>query len=148
MKKMLFVLALLSVLFLAGCASNMSTGTKSARKYDVETLDVSGKRIEAMPLVADLDVSSTRVTAEHSVTINVKMSRVEDVLKEVKETAVKKILVAESADVLVEPKYETAVTDPGNYERTIQVIVTGYPATYKNIRKASKDDIEIINKFK
>ncbi len=140
---MLFVLAVLSILFLAGCAS-----TKSTRYFDIKTLDVSGGRIVAMPLVADLDVSSTRVTAEDSITVNIQDSKIESVIQQVKEIAVKKILDAESADVLVEPKYETVVTNPEYYQRTIKVIVTGFPATYKNIRKASKDDIEIINKFK
>lgn len=143
MKKMLFVLALLSILFLAGCTSNMST-----RYFDIKTLDISGGRIVAMPLVADLDVSSTRVTAEDSITVNIQDSKVESVIQQLKSIAVKKILDADSADVLVEPKYETVVTDPEYYQRTIKVIVTGFPATYKNIRNASKDDAKIINAFK
>lgn len=143
MKKMLFVLALLSVLFLAGCASN-----KSTRYFDIKTLDVSVGKIGQMPLVADLDVSSTRVTAEDSVTFVIKESKVEGVIQQVKSRAVKKILDAESADVLVEPKYETVVTRPGALKTTIKVIVTGFPATYKNIRNASKDDADLINAFK
>ena len=142
MKKMLFVLAVLSILFLAGCAS-----TKSTRYFDIKTLDISGTKIIQMPLVADLDVSSTRVAAEHTVTVNIQESKDESIIKYVKSIAVNKILEAESADVLVEPKYETLII-PDGLQATINVIVSGIPATYKNIRKVSKEDIEILNEFK
>ncbi|HZW78650.1 MAG TPA: hypothetical protein VFF21_10135 [Flavobacteriaceae bacterium] len=124
MKKFLFIPFL--ALGVASCTT-LKSGTS-------KTLDIVGPGVIQMPVVADLEVRSVKV----SHTLTYKASNV--VAKNnAKSDVVRELLQREKADVLIEPTYES-VSTAGNIELT----VFGFPATYKNFRIIQKEDIELI----
>lgn len=121
MRKML-LLSLFSVVALSGCAPVIS-GT-------VRVAEVPGAVVH-QPVTANLDVSSTRVTGMAMV------MRAQEALG--RNQAVRNALAAARADVLVAPTY--TIENSGS---EIKVTVTGYPATYKDFRNATKADLELL----
>ena len=133
MKKTFILFALLAscVLFFASCIS--------VRKLETaKTRDVAVTGLVHLPTVATLDVSQTKVTELFTINAKKKLSDAD------KAFAVSKLLTKYNADVLVEPRYTIEVTTAGK-RSTFNVIVSGYPATYKNFRPLSLDDIDLLN---
>lgn len=98
-----------------------------------KTMDIYGAGVIQKPVLVDLDVKETKVvgTATASQNISVEI---------VKQEAVTDALKKSNADVLVEPKFET-VTSAGKTTAT----VTGFPATYKNFRPVTADDVKLMD---
>jgi len=125
-----FALAASCVLFFASCATVKKMET-------VKTRDVIGSEVVYMPTVATLEVSQTKVT--ELFTIKAK-SKIKDADKAF---AVAKLLTKHNADVLVEPRFSIEEITSGK-TTTYNVIVSGYPATYKNFRPLTPADMELL----
>ena len=127
MKKLLpGILIVLISISISSCSSMKST-TNTAK-----TLNVYGAGVIQKPVIVDLDVKPTKVSA----TVNGKLgSNVETLKSEAVSMACKN----SGADVLVEPTY-TIVSNRGNST----VTVSGFPATYKNFRDIKTEDVPLI----
>lgn len=139
MKRSLFLLAILSILFLSGCA------VFEKHFAQARSLDISGTAVMQVPVVADLDVSNTKVTEEYTITTSVNLKNMNYFIDQAKSNAIVAAVQKHSADVLVEPIYEVHITKAGYGKSDVRVVVTGFPATYKNFRSATKSDMEIID---
>lgn len=123
MKRIITVLSI--VVVLASCATRSTTNTS-------KTLNIYGSGVIQKPVIVDLDVKQNKVTA----TVNGKLgSNIEALKAEAVSVAVKNA----QADVLVEPTY-TIVSNRG----TSTVTVSGFPATYKNFRDITLEDVPLI----
>lgn len=147
-----FALVATCVLFFASCMTIQKTEYAKAR-------EVTGLGVLQIPTVATLDVSQTKVT--ELFTIRVKNKFLKSMatgrfnkktlvdapqfgaLEAAQSFAVAKLLTKHNADVLVEPRYSFEVTSTLK-RSTYNVIVSGYPATYKNFRPATPADTEIL----
>lgn len=125
MKKLLPGALIISIT-IASCSS-MKSITNTAK-----TLSVYGSGVIQKPVIVNLDVKQAKVAA----TVNGKLGSNIEVLKaEAISVAVKNA----GADVLVEPTY-SIVSNKG----TSTVTVSGFPATYKNFRDITIEDIPLI----
>lgn len=114
------------VISLGSCSSMKST-TKTAK-----TLPIYGAGVIQKPVIVELDVQQTKVSA----TVNGQSgSSIENLKAEAVSMAIKNAAV----DVLVEPSY-TIISN----SRTATVTVTGFPATYKNFRDITIEDVPLI----
>ena len=132
MKKFLFYIASLAILFCTSC----TTITKTATSADVNNI------ICTYPEVADLDiqekVSETKTWNFFPFHIG------EPKLSTVKGNFIHEILKEKGGDVLLEPQFNFEKTPFG--ARTLTV--TGYVAKYKNFRKATEADLKAIEACK
>lgn len=99
--------------------------------------------IHAVPLIADLQVSETRISYAENVSADLSsLSEAEArrLTDELKATVLANAVKKHNADVLVLPVVEVQ----GNGLTQMTITVTGYPAVYKNFRNASKDDLWFI----
>jgi len=154
MKKNFIFLLLVAIcaLFLTSCVTVRKTEYAKAR-------EVNGLGVIQIPTVATLDVSSTKVTELFTVRVKSKFMKaaaggglfskktVSDApqfgaLEAAQSFAVAKLLTKHNADVLVEPRYSFEVTTAGK-KSTYNVIVSGYPAIYKNFRPAAPADTAV-----
>ncbi len=128
MKKMSFFHYLLfftAVLSLGSCSVQKSVTAKS--------MDIYGSGVIHKPVIADLEVSSTKVTGTYNV-INGTL------FDAAKNEAIALLIKDNNADVIVEPKFELVQTMGSS-----KITITGFPATYKNFRPIEKADIELLN---
>jgi hypothetical protein len=127
MRRILTVVILVTILFpVASCSSTKST-TNTAK-----TLNVYGAGVIQKPVIVELDVKQAKVTA----TVKGRMGNVVETLKA---EAVSVAIKNAGADVLVEPTY-TIVSNGG----TFTVTVSGFPATYKNFRDITIEDVPLV----
>ncbi len=134
MNNKVILIALISIsLFFASCATVQTTTTTSfkSRYGTAKHFDIYGNGIMYKPVVADLEVRPTKVTASVE-DKNVSEARL-------KKSALFKAMEQANADLIVEPIYIIEKND-----RDIKVTVKGYPAVYKNFRTIQKDDIELL----
>ena len=124
MKKQIFFITVLALTILTSC-SVVKTNTS-------KTLDIYGAGVLHKPVSVDLEVKEIRVTGMATLTKGVS-------LEPVKQEAVADALRKSGADVLVEPKFETK-TSGGRTTAT----VTGFPATYKNFRSITLEDVKLL----
>ena len=140
MKK--YFLLLLSIMLFASVASAQQHNEKiqyqesSARNLEPEHLML------LTPLIADLEVSAVKVEyTEVEAFENVIITQ--DVLKmmtEYKKIALSRAARSCKADVLVGTTVDVITNSRGRLEITI----TGYPAVYRNFRKAEASDLEVV----
>lgn len=117
-----------TILLVTSC----TTVTKTATTADVNN------NISSYPEVVDLDVQG-KVT--HTMTWNFRPFHVgEPKASTARGNIIAETLQKANADVLLEPQFTYEKVSYG--ERILTV--TGYPATYKNFRKATPADIEAI----
>ena len=124
MKKMLSVIAV--TIAFASCGNIKSTTNTS------KSLSIYGSGVIQKPVIVDLDVKQTKVTATAS---GKEGSSIEALKAQAVSVAVKNA----QSDVLVEPTY-IIVTNKG----TSTVTVSGFPATYKNFRDITMEDVPLI----
>uniref|UniRef100_UPI004055BA52 hypothetical protein n=1 Tax=Alistipes sp. TaxID=1872444 RepID=UPI004055BA52 len=86
------------------------------------------------PIVADLDVSPTKITYYMTPSRTVAKAGMQNIIN----TAVREALVANgNADVMIAMEYQIKTSQDGV---TIEsVVITGYPARYTNFRNADKE---------
>ena len=117
----------LIIVFMATSCSNMKSTTNTSK-----TLNIYGSGVIQKPVIVELEVKQAKVTA----TVSGKLgSNIETLKAEAVSVAVKNA----QADVLVEPTY-TIVSKGG----TSTVTVSGFPATYKNFRDITPEDVPLI----
>lgn len=116
-------------IFLCGivalCMTSCTTITKTATSMDVESALNSNSE-------ADLDVQNSRISFTYFPTASIRRGGTLNV----KAAAVAEALKANgNGDVLVEPQFEIRVSkNLFGIKKIKSVIVTGYPAKYKNFR--------------
>ena len=119
MKAKFLILSAVAMMFFASCASNTTSISSTARTLE----------LESPSLVADLEVEKTKVTGEFKFECPTKQIVNEQQLKE---NAVFNALKTMNADVLVAPQYQ--IIREVKAKKYYTVIVTGYPAYYRNFR--------------
>ena len=100
--------------------------------------------VYAVPVMAELEVSSERITYAERINKNIKTltdAEVENLASREKETVIANAAKTNNADVLVAPLVNIT-TDVNN---NLVIIVTGYPAVYKNFRSATATDSIFMN---
>lgn len=128
MKKCILSFMLGGLLVLASC----STVTKTATTVDVNS------NINTYPEVVDLDIQP-KVT--QTMTWNFRPFHIgEPKTSTAKGNLLAETLKANNADIMLEPQFTFEKTSYG--ERVL--VVTGFPATFKNFRKATAEDLEAI----
>ena len=137
-----FLLPLLAILLFAVNANAQQ------RIEKIEYQESSARNLEPehlmllTPLIADLEVSAVKIRhTETEAFENVVITQ--DLLKlmpELKKVALSRAARASNADVLVGTTIDVITNDNGR----IEITVTGYPAFYRNFRKAETSDLEVI----
>jgi hypothetical protein len=90
-------------------------------------IDIEEPEIQGYPLMADLDISKEKVKGTATMGFS---SGIGAPIEECKRSAIGNALIASDADVLIEPFYIIETT-----ESSVSVMVSGFPAKYKNFRK-------------
>lgn len=101
--------------------------------------------IYATPLMAELEVSSERITYAERINKSIKSMtyvEVEQLASREKETVIANAVKANNADVLVAPTVNIAT----DVNHNLVIVVNGYPAVYKNFRSVTAADSVFINK--
>ena len=114
----------LNIILLFTCVTILFTSCSTMKKSTSTTMTVESG-IYQYPTVADLDVKQK---VEKQITWNFKSNLVADIIKENK------------ADVLLEP--QVTFTKKSFGERTLTI--TGFPASFKNFRKANQEDLKAL----
>lgn len=122
MKKIIFSIGI-AFLF-ASCSVYKTTTTK--------TMDVSGGGIIQTPVIVDLDVKPNKVSGTAT-------GKKEVPIENVRQSAIADAVKSANADVLVEPRFETTITSSNK-----TIVVSGYPANYKNFRQMTNADTTLI----
>lgn len=128
MKRLFFALTCCTLLVFNSC----TTITKTATTADVQT------GIHQYPTVADLEVKSK---VESTKTWNFRPFHIgEPSLGLAKGNLIAETLKENDADVMLEPQFIFTRTSYG--ERCL--VLTGFPAKFKNFRRASASDLEAL----
>lgn len=124
-------------LTLAACACAAMTVTSCQMvQQTAQTTDIDAKVVQ-VPTVADLEVKPQRIEATQS--WNWKFFGT-DGIPQRKKNLIYDMVAQAKADVLVEP--QVRLTKKMFGERTLTI--SGYPATYKNFRKPTEDDLKAL----
>jgi len=118
------ILLILVVFSFASC--------KTVKMGSSKSLDVLGAGVIQLPVVAELDVSSKK--ASFTQTFSNSSSSTDT-----KNEVIRSLLKQYNADVLIEPIFES-ITQGTKTTLT----VSGYPATYKNMRTIEQRDLDLI----
>lgn len=127
MKKIFGILAFCAVLLLSSCTTVKHTST---------VVPVESKIVSFT--VADLEVSPKKVSKTYSWNWKPFGSPSIDLVKSNTEA---ELLKEAGADVLVEPEY---IIEKRGCLRGGSVTVIGFPATYKNFHKMTKEELEVV----
>lgn len=130
MKARILVLAFATMVALASCTATKTVST--ARYLDPDTQE----------MIADLEVSNTKVVGEYKCNVK-KNAYVNE--QELKDNAVYNALQPVNADVLVAPQYRF-VKEVHGKRCVYTVTVNGYSAFYRNFRPVEKErvtDVEL-----
>lgn len=125
MRLTLACIAIFTILLTTSC-----TTTKS-RTFDYDYLFINKQGIIQRPLITDLDVVKQKV----------KMSKTysDATLSEAKETIMGEFMQENNCDLIVQPYFSSSTV--GNSQTTsLTITLTGFPASYKNIRQYEPKD--------
>lgn len=116
-----------------------------SRSVEANTVEPNYHNVMTTPLAVDLEVSDTKITyTERDAFLqipNIKNVYYNQSLRErCRQIALALAAKANNADIIVAPNVEMETDANGN----LTVTVMGYPATYRNFRKPTVDDIELI----
>lgn len=126
-----FLSVVLFAVMLASCSSVRHTSETVAVNNTVTTFTV-----------ADMDVSTTKVSKTTSWAFN-PFKRVS--MDEVKENTEAALVNENNADVLIEPQY---IVKRRGFLRGGSVTVIGFPAKYNNFHKMTPEEAEIVKSIK
>ncbi len=141
MRSIRIVLAIALVAILSACSvSTMHTASPN-------TNDVYETTIFHSPMIADLEVQEQKITEEYECKISWSATDTDKEIEGLKNYATAEALRKSSADILIEATYEIHISPERSHNSNIiKVVVTGYPATYKNFRNVSPQELELIEK--
>ena len=132
MKKKTFLFAL-TTLLLCSCSSMQSVMYTETRSVELI------QHVQCMPVVADLQISETRITYSEEVTFDFREAeefKIKNYIEGIKPAILARAIKQYDADLMVAP-----IIDVKNESTNVFVItITGYPASYKNFRNATKQD--------
>jgi hypothetical protein len=137
-----------SILFFGIVALVCSCSAPKATSYsysEYRTSSPTQSVVYTVPLLADLDVAKERITYGERINQNITKltdAEVEALATREKETVIANALKANNADVLVAP----IVNIETDANKNLVIVVTGYPAVYKNFRNVTEEDEWVINK--
>lgn len=115
------------------CATVSLMSCSSVAKFSTaKTIDITPTIVQK-PTVADLQVNEKKVTGTQSGKVTTTP------LETIQNEAVASALKTANADVLVEPRFETTINGS-----LTTVMVTGFPATFKNFRTMKDEDISLM----
>ncbi len=124
----LLLMTILMVSFLSSCSMKVRT-------FDYS--NVSKQAVLQTPVITDLDVVNEKKTLEKTYSsINVETAR---------DNAMYDFIVENHCDVIIQPIYsidahEKKLLSSDNKYQDVKVRLTGFPATYNNIRKVAPKD--------
>ena len=134
------------IFFFGAAALICSCSAPKATSYsysEYKTISPS-QSVYTVPLVADLNVASERITYAERVNQNITKltdAEVEALASREKEVIVANAAKANNADVIVAPTINITT----DVNKNLVIVVTGYPATYKNFRNVTDADKWIID---
>ena len=131
--KKLIILCTLFVLILCSCSTTQFVSYSEFRTVDPR------QSFTAIPLIADLQVNETRITYSEKLvasTEKLSSSQALKLIDDLKSSVLSRAAKKYDADVIVAPIIDVQQTATNAF--TISIV--GYPAVYKNIRNATKDD--------
>jgi len=136
MVKQVLSLATVAGLLIAGSSCKTAKKSSSAQS-DFDYTFVSKQGIYQKPLISDLQVGSQRVTIKQTYT-NLSF-------KEAKENAMGDFIKQQKCDLIVQP-FSSCTSETLNEVTTVNITLSGYPATFKNIRNFQLQDINLFPK--
>ena len=119
-------------LVFCSCSVQKSVSTLSYSEYRTDELNI-------VPLVAELNISETRIEYSEKISVDfeeLSPKEAKNLVEELKANVLYHAIKKYNADVMITPLTNAVKEENG----TLIVTITGYPATYKNIRNATKDD--------
>ena len=119
-------------IILVGLLAIFSTSCSITKSGTAKTMDIVGSGVIHKPVIVDLDVKQEK-TSKTVVLTNVLS------LENAKNEAVRELLKEKSADILVEPTFDSK-TKNGKTELTVY----GWTANYKNFRQVEEKDIKLL----
>ena len=130
-----------SILFCGVVALVCSCSAPKATSYSYSEYKTAmpSPAVYAMPTMADLFVASEKITYGERINKNIATltdAEVEALAAREKETVIANALKANNADVLVAPN----VSIETDASKNLVIVVTGYPAVYKNFRNVTAAD--------
>jgi hypothetical protein len=126
MKKKNLILIVFATFLLSSCAFQQKMTT-------TKMMDIYGAGVVHKPTIVDLEVKEVRVTGTSN-------SSKQVTVESLKTEAVSNALQTANADVLIEPKFDIELKGSNK-----KVTVTGFPATYKNFRPITHDDVQLFD---
>lgn len=129
------VLSALFALILCSCSTTQTISYSESRTVE-PTQQIAAV---AVPLIADLQVSSERITYSEKITVNVpnlSSSQAVKLINDSKSSVLFRAIKKYNADVMAAPIIDVQQ----NGANSVVITIMGYPAIYKNFRNATKDD--------
>lgn len=141
MKK--FILLFAVAAFVCSCSAPKAT---SYSYSEYKTISPT-QAVYTVPVIADLDVAKECITYAERINQNITTltnAEVEVLASREKEVVVSNAAKANNADVIVAPTINITT----DVNKNLVIVVTGYPAKYKNFRSATENDKWIIETAK
>ena len=137
MKKIIFFFG--AVVLICSCSVPKAT---SYSYSEYKTISPS-QSVYTVPVIADLDVAKESITYAERINKNITTmtdAEVEALASREKEVVVANAAKANKADVIVAPTINITT----DVNKNLVIVVTGYPAKYKNFRSATEADKWIV----
>lgn len=125
----LFLFAFAAIL-LSACSA-----TQKSRTYDYDHLFITKQGIIQRPLIADMEVGKQKQTISRTYK-NVTVATA-------KQNVIEEFIRTNNADLIVQPLFTTDAQST-SMKTTVVITLSGYPATYKNIRNYEPKDKETL----
>ena len=137
----------ISFLFFALFALSTTLSAQTTKKYTHRLIQSQARMMEpqqgmvSIPMIADLELTSVqRIEFIYNMNIEYYPELTDHILSEIKKTALAAACKEYDADVMLAVLFQMDTINEGTEAR---VIVNGYPAKYKNIRQATKEELWI-----
>ena len=137
------------IFFFGAAALICSCSAPKATSYsysEYKTISPS-QSVYTVPVIADLDVAKESITYAERINKNITTmtdAEVEALASREKEVVVANAAKANNADVIVAPTINITT----DVNKNLVIVVTGYPAKYKNFRTATEADKWIVESAK
>lgn len=137
MKKIPF---LLSLLIVTSCAQRQFNITQ----LQTRIIESQSGGVVTAPIIGELDqISSTKISesVEFDISHFKKTTEIISLLNDYKQYVIASYCTKHNYDLIINPLFQVTTNDSGD---KLKVIVTGFPAKYKNFRPATANDVWMI----
>ncbi|GAA4517230.1 hypothetical protein [Sphingobacterium thermophilum] len=119
-------------IFLIVLAATALTSCSTIKSGTLKSMDIIGPGVIHVPVLADLEVQPNKqqLTRTYTKVITMEMA---------KNNVIRDLIKQHNADVLIEPTFESETKSGAT-----TITVKGWPATYKNFRQITKEDVAIL----